>query len=316
MNQLFLWLSLPHRIKTLQDLNSNPRIFNFDVNRIFQYNMIHQQKFFGPRDALFLCSFVLLSLSSFTSSFQSFAAADPSSLSFWQTKWDSGQTNWHKSTVHPSLKKYADEVLLEGYQDGGARILVPLCGKSMDIAHLAKKRKVAAVVGVEGVEAAIQQFSKEHDDLEVTKLEQCPDPQLGDFVVWEGASVQFLNGNFFSLTQEDLYDGIWDRAAMVAIPPESREKYVEKLGALLHKPKGRILLATLTRPDGNVTKGPPFSIDEKEVRRLYDNRPWVKKVTLLEEHSALATEPWYKAIKMYFKFGGDVKENIFLIETR
>ena len=32
---------------------------------------------------------------------------------------------------------------------GGARILVPLCGKTVDMAHLALKRKVDEVVGVD-----------------------------------------------------------------------------------------------------------------------------------------------------------------------
>jgi thiopurine S-methyltransferase len=245
-------------------------------------------------------------------------AADPlPSLDTWQSKWDTNKTAWHRAQVHPSLVKYGDD-LLENFPAGGAKILVPLCGKSVDLVHLAQKKKVAQVVGVEGVTAAVQALAQEHPDLELTALDQCDDDTLSDFKVWEGNSIRILNGNFFALERHTtLYDGIWDRAALVAIDPASRDRYVNQLGALLNKEGGgRILLATLERPGGDVTTGPPYSIDETEVRRLFGNKPWVKQITLLDNHSALGMEPWYMAIGMYLKFGGDVRERIFLIETQ
>jgi thiopurine S-methyltransferase len=262
-------------------------------------------------------------------------AADPlPSLSAWKNKWDTGSTAWHRTQVHPSLQKYADEYLLEPFPAGGAKILVPLCGKSVDLVYLAQKKKVAQVVGVEGVAAAVQAFAQENPDLELTAVldqqQQCPEGEdanavaasaSSDFTVWEGNSIQMLNGNFFAMQQNDLYDGIWDRAALIAIAPESRMQYVNQLGTLLKKKPsggGRILLATFVRPDHgkDPTKGPPYSIDEADVRRLFGDQPWVQKITLLEEHSALGIEPWYFAIGMYIKFGGDVREQIFLIETQ
>ncbi len=38
------------------------------------------------------------------------------------------------------------------------------------------------------------------------------------------------------------------------------------------------------------TDGPPFSIDESQVRSLYEYQSWVESITLLEEVDDLTTE--------------------------
>ncbi len=52
------------------------------------------------------------------------------------------------------------------------------------------------------------------------------------------------------------------------------------------KPGGSILLMTLDRRSGTEEarkSGPPFSVDEKEVRRLYEHLDWVEEVKLVDE---------------------------------
>lgn len=102
---------------------------------------------------------------------------------------------------------------------------------------------------------------------------------------------------------------------MVAIDPGLREEYVATMSRLL-KPGGRILLATVEKRTGDeeaVTKGPPYSIAEDEVRRLYGGQDWIKSITLLEEIDEFAGDPDSK-----FKQDGvtSMFELYFLIEAK
>ena len=87
----------------------------------------------------------------------------------------------------------------------------------------------------------------------------------------------------------------WGRqtAALPPIDPSLREDYVSVLSNLIH-PGGSILLVTLERRTGSeegVQKGPPFSVSEQEVRRLYEGKDWVQSITLLEEIDNFAQDP-------------------------
>lgn len=116
---------------------------------------------------------------------------------------------------------------------------------------------------------------------------------------------------------EHHFDSIYDRASMVAIHPSLRKDYVALMGELL-RPGGAILLVSLDRRkcahDEAKNDGPPFSIDEGEIRELYESQPWVESVTLLEEVNDLATdsdrERWEKkgVLELY--------EIVFLIKKK
>lgn len=96
-----------------------------------------------------------------------------------------------------------------------------------------------------------------------------------------------------SSTQLLLFDTIYDRASLVAIQPTLRQNYVTLMGELL-RPGGNILLVTIDRrvttTDAARMDGPPFSVDEEEVRQLYETQSWVESVTLLEEVDDLTTD--------------------------
>jgi len=245
-------------------------------------------------------------------------SSEENRLQLWQTKWNGkGDPRWHKNEVHPSLKQYfASKLLMDDFPAGGARILVPLCGKTVDMNFLATQRKVAEVVGVDGIRTAMEEFTKEHPDLEVEPVSEGTTDS--GFEKWKGHSTTLLTGDFFNLDAETAggtFDGCWDHGALVAIDPSLRKQYVDKLGELIAKPGGRILLSTYVRPNGDVKTGPPFSIDEGEVRRLFGKQPWVESVELLDVHSAIAREVWYKALMLYLAMG-NVPENIYLIQTK
>ena len=59
---------------------------------------------------------------------------------------------------------------------------------------------------------------------------------------------------------------VYDRAALIALPPELRSKYVAHLKQVL--PGAAQLLLTIEYPQERMD-GPPFSVGLAEVRRLY-----------------------------------------------
>ena len=73
--------------------------------------------------------------------------------------------------------------------------------------------------------------------------------------------------NFVHKELHDLYmRKVYDRAALIALPPGTRERYADLL--CRHLPDGcRGLLVTLAY-DQNEMDGPPFSVPDSEVRAL------------------------------------------------
>ncbi len=133
----------------------------------------------------------------------------------------------------------------------------------------------------------------------------------------KGQSILLLKGDFFDLDAIEAggkFDFVWDRASLVAIQPELRQAYVDAMGSVLKK-GGQILLSTWVRPNGDTTTGPPFSIDEAEVKRFYQDQPWVDSIECIDSKSLFGSESWYKATFMYLRMG-NVQEKIFLIRAK
>jgi thiopurine S-methyltransferase len=160
------------------------------------------------------------------------------------------------------------------------RVFVPLCGKSVDMAYFAKQNFVHEVVGVDGIQKALDVFAQEHAELNLQPAEA-----VGQYDRLSGNKITLLKGDFFELdeaTTNGRFDAIFDRGSMVAIQPALREDYVQTISRLM-APGGRILLVTIERRSGTEEDktGPPFSISEAEVRQLYEGQTWVESVSLL-----------------------------------
>ena len=249
---------------------------------------------------------------------------DPNSnrLKRWQDRWSTGRTQWHKTEIHASLQKYCDEYLIDGIIGGGGRILVPLCGKTVDMVYLARKRIISEVVGIDAVPKAMDEFIQEQSNEGLDFKE--PETTANGFTKRRGESITLITGDFFDISLDvingdasntSVFDGVWDRASLVAIDPSLREQYIDKIGELILKPNGKYLLSTFLRPNNDTTSGPPFSLDETEIRRLFGAKSWVDTITLLDSHSYLALEPWYKVVSTYFRMG-NIKEEIYIITTK
>ena len=198
---------------------------------------------------------------------------------FWHQRWREGRIGFHQDQPTPLLLQHWPSLGVAP----GARVFVPLAGKSLDLAWFAAQGH--RVLGVELSPLAIEQFfagqglrPESHATRHGTHY------RAGD--------IELVCGDVFGLDAEALAgcDAVYDRAALIALPPDLRERYARELYARL--PAGcRGLLVTLEYPQGE-KQGPPFSVPETEVRMLY-GRDWT--VDLLERRDILAGQPGFVA---------------------
>ena len=196
---------------------------------------------------------------------------------FWHDRWHEGRIGFHQETVTPWLPKLWPTLALPA----GSRVFVPLAGKSLDLLWL--RAQGHRVLGVELSRLAVEQFFSEHGLTPTTR-----ESRHGTHYAHDG--IELICGDAFALDAEALADceAVFDRAALIALPPALRQRYVAELYALL--PSGcRGLLVTLEYPQDQKA-GPPFSVDETEVRALYE-RDWT--VSVLERADILATQPGF-----------------------
>ncbi|MDE1346188.1 thiopurine S-methyltransferase [Vibrio aestuarianus] len=173
---------------------------------------------------------------------------------FWHNKWAANQIGFHLEDVNPLLIEFW------GYTKPQREdsVFVPLCGKSEDLIWLASKHD--AVQGVELSEIAVRSFFSEHFYTpQVTRINSWHE-------LYQFDELSIYSGDYFTAPMEAV-DIIYDRAALVALPPEMRIEYANRLKSLL-KPQGRILLVSLDYVQDEMP-GPPFSVSEEEIRQLY-----------------------------------------------
>ncbi|PIE19668.1 MAG: thiopurine S-methyltransferase [Proteobacteria bacterium] len=183
-------------------------------------------------------------------------------LRAWQERWQQGRIGFHRSAVNEHLVEHGAALL----GDGRPRVLVPLCGKTIDLCWLAE-RAATPVVGVEFVESALQAFFEEQGLSASRQLHE------GGWPVYRDGKVELHAGDAFEviprLAAGGGFDAIYDRAALIALAPERRGPYAAMLREAL-APGGRLLLLTTTY-DQRALSGPPFSVDHDEIMRHFDH---------------------------------------------
>jgi thiopurine S-methyltransferase len=198
---------------------------------------------------------------------------------FWLERWQQNQIGFHQEEGNPALREFAGELNIAP----GDLAFVPLCGKSRDLEWL--HRQGYRVLGVELSSIAAKEFFAEHGkEPRVTTRDRFQSFRSGD--------IEILCGDYFDLTAEMFTDvrAVFDRAALIAMPPEMRPAYAEKITGLVSTGT-RILLVTMEYPD-NQMQGPPFSVPEENVRNLYNKN---FNISILQENDILVREPRFRA---------------------
>lgn len=181
-------------------------------------------------------------------------------LKRWSNLWETGWIRWHRTEPNRILVK-SYNTLTSGRHD--LTFLVPLCGKSVDLAWLYHRGN--NVIGIEGVEKAVRDFFKENnlehtvEKMDVGLLFQTLDKRLHVYCT-----------DFFKLSSNIIgqVDCVWDRGSLVAMMKENRQKYVAMMKSYL-KPGFQYLLEVI---EYDVPLHPdiwPKSVSCEEVKQLY-----------------------------------------------
>lgn len=177
---------------------------------------------------------------------------------FWVERWEQNQIGFHSEDINRHLQQHWPTLDIAT----GSRMFVPLCGKSNDMLWLLGQGY--EVIGVELSPLAVKAFFADNGLPATTR-------QQGKFSVSEMDGLRILCGDFFELTADDLagVNAVYDRASLVALPPEMRAAYASHMQDLL-APGTKTLLVAFDYPQHEMP-GPPFSVQSAEVQTLYSS---------------------------------------------
>lgn len=169
----------------------------------------------------------------------------------WLDRWRKGRTGWHEAGGNAGLRTH--------WRFDARRVLVPLCGKSPDLAWLA--RRGHEVTGVELSPIAAGDFFAEQQ----LAFSRCRE---GRFEVLRSADLPLaiVVGDYFDFDGGP-FDALYDRGALVAVDPGQRARYVRHTRRLLTD-DANVLVITLEY-DQQVAQGPPFAVAPGEVGEYF-----------------------------------------------
>lgn len=171
----------------------------------------------------------------------------------WLGRWKEGRIGWHEARGNAALRRNWPELAT------GSTVLVPLCGKSVDMMWLAEKGMI--IIGVELSGTAIEAFFAEQE----LRYDLDRSGALAAFRADE-RPITLYCGDFFEF-RGATFDALYDRGALVALPEDLRPQYVRRVNDLL-RPDAFRLIVTLEY-DQSRAAGPPFSVLPDEMRRYW-----------------------------------------------
>ncbi len=193
--------------------------------------------------------------------------------SYWLERWSAGKIGFHADFVNSQLKEIWPFFSIRN----ACSVFVPFCGKSLDMVWL--REQGHKIIGVEVSELACRQFFEE----------QNLNPEIsenGPFKIFDKDGYRLYCGDLYEMTP-DMFPSelaIFDRAALIALPPADQQQYVNKISELA--PPGTTMLLITLRYAQNAMEGPPFSLKPENIRALYSgtfNIQPLKSVNRIEE---------------------------------
>ncbi len=187
---------------------------------------------------------------------------------FWHQRWARGEIGFHEGRANEMLVRHFAALALSH----GARVFVPLCGKSRDLGWL--RTQGMRVAGAELSAVAVEALFA---DLGLTPSIA----PVGRLILHQAEGIDIFVGDIFDLTREVLgkVDAVHDRAALCALPPDMRQRYAAHLTDVT---AGAAQLLNCFEYDQSLMRGPPFSVQAEEVARLYSG---AHRITLLEREA-------------------------------
>lgn len=197
---------------------------------------------------------------------------------FWHERWEKNQIGFHQSGINMHLQVFWGRLMVAQ----GATVFVPLCGKSRDMLWL--RSQGYQVLGVELNPIAVRDFFAEND----LKPEVS---QHGELERWQADGIVIFCGDFFALQPTDVAEcsAVFDRAALIALPPEMRPDYIRHMRQLFPNKLAKLLITL--EYDQSIANGPPFSVPEAEVRGYFAEG---QQIELVRTEDALDDLPGLK----------------------
>lgn len=174
---------------------------------------------------------------------------------FWLDRWEKNDIGFHRPEANPLLVQHFASLALPANH----RVFVPLCGKSLDLHWLlAHGYRVA---GAELSRIAIEQLFAELG----VEPRIAPSGSLEHF---SAPNIDIFVGDIFALTPAQLgpVDAIYDRGALVALPTSVHPRYAAHV---IEITRGAPQLLICYEYDQTLMDGPPFSVSDAELHRLY-----------------------------------------------
>ncbi|MDD9922254.1 MAG: thiopurine S-methyltransferase [Boseongicola sp.] len=174
---------------------------------------------------------------------------------FWQERWRENRIGFHEAQPNDLLVAHFDRLGLVP----GQTIFVPLCGKAFDLDWL--RDRGLNVIGVEFNEDAVKEV--------FARLNLTPEVEpVGALKRYRADHLTLFVGDFFELSEDTLgtIHAIYDRAALVALPEDIRARYAAHLPKITRQAPQLVISFDY---DQSQTAGPPFSVPNAEIARLY-----------------------------------------------
>ena len=200
------------------------------------------------------------------------ATLDFESKEAWEQDWTTDNPEFHSDEVNAMLIKHFGE-FTRGRNK--LRILVPLCGKSLDMNWLADQGHT--VVGVELIGKAIEAFFHENKLTHHTKSIPLSSEIQGTVFKANEKDITLLECSIFDVTAEVVgsqFDCIWDRGSMTAIKmmKEGRLKQYTEIMLDCLKRDGRYLLEVFAPESPEVFPKSFKFVSAKDVQELFGER--------------------------------------------
>ncbi len=214
---------------------------------------------------------------------------------FWLERWERAEIGFHQDEINLYLLEFWQDLKLAK----GSEVFVPLCGKSLDMVWL--RQQGHFVLGVELSPIAVQDFFRERG----LRPALVHSEKFNSYIA-DGYCLSC--GDFFDLGKEDMTQvgAVYDRASLVALPPDMRERYARHLASIL--PRGtQVLLITFDYPQEEMA-GPPFAVTANEVEALYRDYADIRR---LVQADVLAQNPRFQQRGVT-----RMQENVFLLTMR
>lgn len=200
-------------------------------------------------------------------------------ISYWISRWEQDKTGWHMDHVFPPLQEFWPRL----QQPRGSTVMVPLCGKSLDLDWL--YRQGHRLIGVDVSASALCAVRQRMAALTFRESRR------GSLTCYEAPRLQLWCGDFMKLKPRWVppVDAVYDKAALIALPADRRRTYSAHLLSML-QPHTQLLMNTFEYEQDEMT-GPPFAVSRAELDQLYGHQ---LRLELLQTRNLLPDLPGFR----------------------